>query len=647
MLAVVALTYARAVSGTFLWDDHVLVGPDSSIRQASLGQLFTMPFWPQTTSADVHVAYFRPLVLLSFQFDLALGGAPEQFHLTNVALHLLASALLACAALRLGANGGAAVVASLVWALSPRLTESVGWISGRTDVLAACLGFAALVLAPDIGARARRDANVLALLSASSLLGALMSKEVAVAFAGALIVGSLRPGHALTRASRIRTFLITACPLAVYLCLRWAALRGVPSRTANLTLPNRLLLALEALGRYAEMIVVPSDPVTSIGLVGESDLGRTIAGACVLAVGGIALWAARRRLSHGVSLGLALAIFSLAPVLHLFPMGLGSAVAADRLLYIPLAGIVVALAVTARRLSRPMAPVAASFALSLAAWFIVGTKRRLDDYRDEVRFWVVATECSHPRNVVARNVLAGVLMRTDEVALACRLYESSRDILAARGLTGALVHRRSRENLASCWAREGRYEDALRLSEDLAREHPTVGRIRLALGYARLHMFDVDGAEKAWRDTLALDPSAGRIAQIELDDLGRTRTNGRCVSPKTEGVPHADARRFAECLDRNGRIPEAEHAFMLVAEDPASTESGRRDAIRFLVRYGHVEVARRALARWNGSGANELASLESTLRTREALQATAAALRPRIHALATASRPLAAGASAT
>src|SRR5439155_12047431 len=121
----------------------------------------------------------RPLVVASFRFDAALGGAADQFHSTNLLVHLVACALLAFVAARAGASGGAAVLAALVWGLAPRLTESVAWISGRTDVFAGALVLAAIALSPDSsamprGPSARAWARTIA--SATCLFGALLSK---------------------------------------------------------------------------------------------------------------------------------------------------------------------------------------------------------------------------------------------------------------------------------------------------------------------------------------------------------------------------------------------------------------------------------------------------------------------------------------
>jgi hypothetical protein len=147
VLAVV-LVYSPWTTRTLVRDDHVLVAEDAAFRTASPLALFTRPFWPEGALGDTNVRYYRPLVLLSLRMDASLGGTAVELHVTNVLLHAFACLMLAVAATRLGASGAAAVVAALVWGVAPRLTESVAWISGRTDVLAAVFVFAALALSP-------------------------------------------------------------------------------------------------------------------------------------------------------------------------------------------------------------------------------------------------------------------------------------------------------------------------------------------------------------------------------------------------------------------------------------------------------------------------------------------------------------------
>src|SRR5690606_227652 len=135
-------------------------------------------------------------------------------------------------------------------------------------------------------------------------------------------------------------------PVAVYLALRTVALAGIPGARATGSTGARVLLSLEAIGRYGEMIVSPLEPETSIGFTGAPDAVRAALGAAVVvALAGLAVMGWRRRVERGVAVGAALALGGIGLVAHVIPFHMSGAVTADRLLYVPLAGIVMAAAV--------------------------------------------------------------------------------------------------------------------------------------------------------------------------------------------------------------------------------------------------------------------------------------------------------------
>jgi hypothetical protein len=124
-MIVVWLTYSPARHAVLVGEDHTLVRRDTRWQKVPLAALFTKPLWPESQISDARVPHYRPATLATYRLDHALGGGATDFHLASVLLHVLACALLAWVAARLGARGGAAVIAGLVWALAPRLSESV------------------------------------------------------------------------------------------------------------------------------------------------------------------------------------------------------------------------------------------------------------------------------------------------------------------------------------------------------------------------------------------------------------------------------------------------------------------------------------------------------------------------------------------
>ena len=204
LLAIVV--YAPAPWSELVWDDPV-VFERQMVAFDSVGDVFKSPDGISQWSVD----YYRPVVVLSYMLDMNLygyapasgpqipaaqtagvyisaeqtggaSGSAAGFHISNVIYHALTTFFVWLLARRLlvhqpnGTMG--ALMAAAIFAVHPIHTESVSWIAGRSDVLAAMFLIPGVLLAllwRDTGAR-------WALIACALLyLLALMSKEVAVA----------------------------------------------------------------------------------------------------------------------------------------------------------------------------------------------------------------------------------------------------------------------------------------------------------------------------------------------------------------------------------------------------------------------------------------------------------------------------------
>ncbi len=107
--------------------------------------------WAFTT---VHEHWWLPTLWLSFMADVELHGfSPSGFHLTNVLLHALNTALLFWVLVRFtGSIWKSAFVAAL-FAFHPLRVESVAWITARKDVLSGLFFFLCLFTYTDVVSR--------------------------------------------------------------------------------------------------------------------------------------------------------------------------------------------------------------------------------------------------------------------------------------------------------------------------------------------------------------------------------------------------------------------------------------------------------------------------------------------------------------
>ena len=176
--AAVAL-YLPTLFYGLVWDDNLLLRVmEDRLRAGGPASLLFSDFrlypWEST-------GYYRPVVMLSLWLDRLLSGVlPFSFHLTNVLLHGLVSALVAAAGRRLTGSATAALLGGLLFAVHPAHVESVAFVSGRTDLWAAAFGMASLLC----WLRSREGAPSRLLpwpaWGGAAFLLACLSKEVAV-----------------------------------------------------------------------------------------------------------------------------------------------------------------------------------------------------------------------------------------------------------------------------------------------------------------------------------------------------------------------------------------------------------------------------------------------------------------------------------
>lgn len=136
VLAAAVAAFLPSLGGSFLADDFAYVARFRELPWSEWPRLFVHDWsggvWGQP------LRELRPFAALSFMGDARwFGGNALGYRLTNLALHLLATALVVRLAWRYSAGSIAAgLVAGLAFALHPCNAEAVAWITGRVDLQA-------------------------------------------------------------------------------------------------------------------------------------------------------------------------------------------------------------------------------------------------------------------------------------------------------------------------------------------------------------------------------------------------------------------------------------------------------------------------------------------------------------------------------
>ncbi len=285
VLAVAA--HATTLRNPFVYDDFRVVVENRSL----------VP--PLNVAALLWHDASRPVANLTYALDRALwGSGPWGFHLTNLVLHVLNVVLFWRVAGDLGRQARrptvvAGVAASLL-AVHPLLTQAVGYVSSRPEVL--CTTFLLVALIAE--RRAMHALDPWGLLAIGAWLLAAGSKEVGLVLPILLLLGDRWagvPGRAPGRTLRLHVpmLLLAAALVAIRLAV-FAGLEHAEPLVASWPLA---LVEIDVFRRYATMLVAPGEQAIfhAVAPVEHILSSRALGGLALLTASLAGAWAWRRR----------------------------------------------------------------------------------------------------------------------------------------------------------------------------------------------------------------------------------------------------------------------------------------------------------------------------------------------------------------
>jgi Flp pilus assembly protein TadD len=470
LIGAVCACYGGALRGEFLFDDTATILNNPSITHlwpligsgAGAGPLNPPPNRP--TSA-------RPIVNLTFAINHAIGSFDTVgYHAVNIGLHAISALLLWAIVWRtllldyFGGRfdriaGGASFAAALVWAVHPLNTESVAYVTQRTESLMGLFYLAVLYASLHYWSATSRASRIGWLLAAGSagILGMLSKEMMASAIAMVLLFE-----RTFVRGSFVRS-LTQSWPLYIALALSWIPVIALYSRQVRTPLagfdqgihaPTWWLTQSEVVLWYLKLVFWPWPLVIHY----EVPYLRTIDQAwpwlvpvALLIVATVLLvW---RRTSLGFVLAWFFAVLS--PTL-LIPMP--GETMAERRMYVPLMAIVpwvvVACYSAVERFLQPAHKVAVAAVVTLVVAGLLGavTVRRVADYKDELTIWedAVSNQPNDPLVQVNLGTSLGKVGRTEESK---QHFEKALELVPE--------HSHAHFNLARTLAEEGRFDEAI------------------------------------------------------------------------------------------------------------------------------------------------------------------------------------------
>jgi tetratricopeptide (TPR) repeat protein len=506
LLAAVGLAvYANSLAGAFIYDDAVAIVDNRTIRHLwPPWDVFSPP--PSTPVAG------RPVVNATLAVNYRFGGlAVHGYHAFNVGVHVLCGVLLFGIVRRTLAGRwppsteAAAAIAgasALLWMVHPLQTECANYITQRTESVMAFFFLLTLhcAIRAAEGGRARLW-SVAAIVACALGMG---SKETMVAAPVIVLLYDwayrTEPYRQLWRRRRSLYAGLAATWVILAILMAGGPRAGTVGFGHGVSAWEYALNQCVAIPGYLGLVVWPDPLVLDHGFPGDVSLGDVLPFAIltvVLVTAALGLFVRRPRWGFPVLWFLII----LAPTSSFVPIA--TEVAAERRMYLPLAGLVVLAAAAAyallEKVARRPRPVTAlvATAVLVAAPLTVVTWRRNALYRDPVAMWE-ASVLAVPHNHRARTNLGIALATSGRLDEAIEQFEAS--------LVLKPDAPRTSYNLANALAARGRLDEAIGRYRAVLAAEPDSGEAHHNLGLTLGRKGDLDGAIRHFRAAVRLKP---------------------------------------------------------------------------------------------------------------------------------------------
>lgn len=574
------------------WDDPNYITDNPVVLG---GLTWSSVRWAFTTT---HSPYWHPMTWLSLLADVSLVGQDTGgYHVTSLVIHICTTLLLFFLLRRMtGAEGRSAFVAA-IFAVHPLHVESVAWIAERKDVLSTL--FWALTIWAYLGyvraPNAVRYGGVLALYGL-----ALMSKPMVVTLPVVLLLLDWWPlGRFGLRGAT--TLVVEKLPLFGMAAAEAVATTIVQRRVGAVAGLEALPVGARVTNGTVSYVVYLWKTIWPTHLAAfypfRPYAGWMVAAAAVALVAATAGAFVVRRRAPYLFVGWLWYLITLAPVIGLTQAG--EQARADRFMYVPMIGLLMAVAWSAVEFGRQMGVGRAAYgaiAAGLVLACAVPARAQVDTWSDSLTLWRHAIAVV-PGNYVAYQNLGEALRdrgRLDE-ALASARQAFAYMPANSPGLA-AMLH----NDVGLVLARQDKPAEAAQEFTEAVRLTPTFAEAHNNLG-------DALATEDRLPDAIAHFQIAARLkpdfveAQVGLGNA--LLKSGRAA----EALPHYEA-----ALAQNPQLPEAHNgrgaALAMLGHD-ADAMAEYNEALRLrpdlptahlniavlLIRSGRIDDARQQL----------------------------------------------------
>jgi len=515
ILALVSLVvYFNSLTNGFVYDDFATIVENKYIQHPgkSLPSLFSRSYF-NVASGE---ASYRPVATLSYYLIYSIGELnATYYHLFSVLLHALNVILVYLLANKIIKNRYSALIAGLLFACHPALTEAVDAISYNEDLLAAAFFFLAFICYTAINTGEVKSCIKVYVLSLISFLLALLSKEMAITLPATIFLYDLAFRDADGRSFSLKLILRSIKDriyfysgyLAVglfYLYLRFGAFYhpGESIKPFYGNLIERIIYLPAHIYSFIKLAVFPADLNADYVFSypdGFFETNNLIS--LVVLAGLVAASFVIYKKSKAIFFGVWWFLFTLFPVYNLIPLFNPFA---DRYLYIPLLGYCVVVAVVLNdflksRLSRPrtlaiITPILVIFIVGLYSTVTIARNR---DWKDGLTLWSKTVKSS-PNSSVAHGSLGRAYQELGRLDEAVEEYK--------RAIAIYRDDYKAHYNLGVVYDQQGALDTAVQSYQRAIQANPTYPNAHFNLGINYQKQGLMDKAIGHFRKVTELDP---------------------------------------------------------------------------------------------------------------------------------------------
>jgi Tfp pilus assembly protein PilF len=537
--ALVFINYVGTLKAGFVYDDHMQILENVSLRSLhNIPSFFTDP--AHTSGGKVFEDFYRPIraSFLAVEFQLWRHN-PIGYHAVNIILHAINSFLVLIFLKYILRSSAPAFAAALVFACHPAITENVCWITCQGDLL--CMFFYLISAVCYFSSRENDGLKkrLLYIVAVAALPLAMLSKEMGVTFVAMIATidiwrGGLR-GEFTKRWKEYAPFVLIT---VAYLIVRISIVSQLAHRSPLADNPFDMALIIAGeITYYVRLLLFPFNlTVTPAINTDVSLLQGEILGTVALVLILIAAIIVFRNRSTETSLGIALFLVLLLPILNIIPI---LPVVANRFIYIPSLGFLIVLGTVFRGVSssenrrsrRGNALVAGAIA-GLIFFLSLNTIVQCLDWRSNFSLFKSAVEIT-PNNARAQLSLAKEYYFLGDYdaarkhcLIALRLapgfaeaHSAMGRILVAEGLVGPAMQEfktalsidpflgDANNNLGLIYAQHGKLDEALVAFKNALKKRPSAPVTLNNIGNVLSQKGEYDEALKYFEKSLNVNPA--------------------------------------------------------------------------------------------------------------------------------------------